>query len=48
MPLQAFAPMVQRVMARPRRSIYLREDQLRTEDQSPTQGRPRANEPLEA
>jgi predicted HD phosphohydrolase len=27
MPLQAFEPMVQRVMARPKRSIYLREDQ---------------------
>jgi predicted HD phosphohydrolase len=31
MPLEAFVPMVQRVMARPRRSIYLREDQLKTE-----------------
>jgi predicted HD phosphohydrolase len=27
MPLEAFVPMVQRVMARPKRSIYLREDQ---------------------
>ena len=27
MPLTAFEPMVQRVMARPKRSIYLREDQ---------------------
>ncbi len=27
MPLEAFEPMVQRVMARPKRSIYLREDQ---------------------
>jgi len=26
MPLEAFVPMVQRVMARPKRSIYLRED----------------------
>jgi hypothetical protein len=26
MPLDAFVPMVQRVMARPKRSIYLRED----------------------
>jgi predicted HD phosphohydrolase len=29
MPLEAFVPMVRRVMARPKRSIYLREDQLR-------------------
>jgi predicted HD phosphohydrolase len=27
MPLEAFEPMVQRVMAKPKRSIYLREDQ---------------------
>ncbi len=27
MPLEAFVPMVQRVMARPKRSIYMREDQ---------------------
>jgi hypothetical protein len=26
MPLEAFVPMVQRVMARPKRSIYLRTD----------------------
>src|ERR1700743_3436558 len=31
MPLEAFVPLVRRVMARPRRSIYLREDQLKTE-----------------
>src|ERR1700760_4873783 len=31
MPLEAFVPLVQRVMARPRRSIYLREDQLKAE-----------------
>jgi predicted HD phosphohydrolase len=29
MPLEAFVPMVRRVMARPKRSIYLREDQTR-------------------
>ena len=27
MPLEAFVPMVQRVMARPKRSIYMREEQ---------------------
>jgi hypothetical protein len=32
MPLEAFVPMVRRVMARPKRSIYLREDQMRPKE----------------
>jgi predicted HD phosphohydrolase len=32
MPLQAFVPLVQRVMARPKRSIYLREGQAQTKE----------------
>jgi hypothetical protein len=35
MPLEAFVPMVQRVMARPKRSIYLREDLERAKDLQP-------------
>ena len=31
MPLEAFEPMLRRVMARPKRSIYLREDQQAAE-----------------
>ena len=31
MALEAFVPMVRRVMARPKRSIYLREDQIRSQ-----------------
>jgi predicted HD phosphohydrolase len=32
MPLEAFVPMVRRVMATPKRSIYLREDQKKGEE----------------
>jgi hypothetical protein len=31
MPLEAFVPMVQRVMAQPKRSIYMRESRLAAE-----------------
>ena len=35
MPLEAFVPMVRRVMAHPKRSIYLRDDQQRAHDLQP-------------